>query len=115
MCLFSYIYIYIHIATYMYVYIYIYIYIYMADSQISYSEMVAERKTEESIPNDSKKQNIRVQSKKAYPFTCVSSGYVFLTRQGMLTPLLQGYLNQIICLKNNAYIHTMEYIQFDTC
>ena len=34
--------------------VYIYIYIYMADSQIVYTEMVAERKTEESIPYGSK-------------------------------------------------------------
>ena len=33
----------------------IYIYIYIADSQIVYTEMVAERKTEESIPYGSKK------------------------------------------------------------
>ena len=34
---------------------YIYIYIYMADSEIVYMEMVAERKTEESIPYGSNK------------------------------------------------------------
>ena len=40
------------------IYIYIYIYIYMyggfPDSQIVYTKMVAERKTEESIPYGSK-------------------------------------------------------------
>ena len=35
--------------------LYIYIYIYIADSQIVYTEMVAERKTEESIPYGSTK------------------------------------------------------------
>ena len=40
---------------YVYRYIYIYIYIYTADSQIVYTEMVAEQKTEESTPYGSKK------------------------------------------------------------
>ena len=46
---------YIYIYTYSYIHIYIYIYIY-ADSQIVYTEMVAERNTDESIPYGSKKQ-----------------------------------------------------------
>ena len=50
---------------YIYVCIYIYIYIYMADSQIVYTEMVAERKNEESIPYDSKKH--RVYTEKNIP------------------------------------------------
>ena len=36
-------------------YTYIYIYIYIADSQVVYTEMVAEQKSEESIPYGSKK------------------------------------------------------------
>ena len=49
-----YVYIYIYIIIYIYIYIYIYM-IYMADSHIVYTKMVAERKTEESIPYGSKK------------------------------------------------------------
>ena len=57
---------------------------YLADSQIVYTEMVAERKTEESIPYDSKKhrgyteQNIRL--------ACVLSRGML---KGMLTPCVR--------------------------
>ena len=59
----------------------IYIYIYMADSQIVYTEMVAERKTEESIPYGSK--NIGVTPKIIYPLACVLRRGML---KGMLTP-----------------------------
>ena len=39
------------------------IYVYMADSQIVYTEMVAERKIEESIPYDSKKHRGSTEKK----------------------------------------------------
>ena len=46
---------YVCIYTHVCICIYIYIYTYMADSQIVCTEMVAERKTEESIPYGSNK------------------------------------------------------------
>ena len=53
----------------------------MADSQIVYTEMVAERKTEESIPYGSK--NIGVTPKIIYPLACVLRRGML---KGMLTP-----------------------------
>ena len=52
----------------------------MADSQIVYTEMVAERKTEESIPYGSKSIGVP-RTKKTYPLACV-------LRRGMLKGML---------------------------
>ena len=56
----------------------------MADSQIVYTEMVAERKPEESIPYGSNKY--RFTPKRKYPLACVlRRGMV----KGMLTPCVR--------------------------
>ena len=74
--IYIYIYIYTHMFVYVCIYIYIYIYIYMcvADSQIVYTEMVAERKTEESIPYGSKKHRGYIE-KNIPPCIRIAQGY----------------------------------------
>ena len=54
----------------------------MADSQIVYTEMVAERNTEESIPYGSKKHRGYTETK-TYPLACVLRRGML---KGMLTP-----------------------------
>ena len=74
-----------------------YIYIYMADSQIVYSEMVAERKTEESIPYDSKKHRGSIEES-IPPCVRIATGCAFLTRRGVLTARASGLLKLKYCL-----------------
>ena len=56
----------------------------MADSQIVYTEMVAERTTEESIPYGSKKHMGYIN--KTYPLACVLRRGML---KGMLTPCVR--------------------------
>ena len=62
---------------------------YMADSQIIISEMRPERKTEENKPYDSKTHRGSIEEN-IPPCMRIASGYAFLTRRGMLTPLASG-------------------------
>ena len=84
-----YVYIYIHIHIHIHISRYVHIIIYMADSQIVYSEMGPKRKTEESIPYESKKHRGSIEKE-----ISLAPGYAFLTCRGVCSPpLLQGHLN----------------------